>query len=150
MAEFPGKGKVAIVKTTPDTVLEDVREVMRLAGYQDALPKDKDTILKINISWDTWYPACSSTPWQIEGVIQELQAAGYSKVVAGHNDTVVVDARVGETNNKHRYVTDKYGKENVCQIITFGTLKARAAVRDIARVLRVSPADADRIAKLVA
>ncbi len=112
MAEFPGKGKVAILRTQPETVVDDVREVMRLAGYQDALPKEQDTILKINISWDTWYPACSSTPWQIEGVIQELQAAGYPRIVAGHNDTVVVDARAGEENNKHKYVTDKYGLEN--------------------------------------
>lgn len=112
MAEFPGKGKVAIVKTSPDTVVQDVREVMRLAGYQDALPKDKDTLLKINISWDTWYPACSSTPWQIEGAIQELQGADYPRVIAAHNDTVVVDARDGERNNKHSYVTDKYGIEN--------------------------------------
>ncbi|HEX3050805.1 MAG TPA: DUF362 domain-containing protein [Aggregatilineaceae bacterium] len=112
MVNFPGRGKVAIVRTTPDTVVDDVREVMRLAGYQDALPKDKDTLLKINISWDTWYPACSSTPWQIEGVIQELQGAGYPKVIAAHNDTVVVDARAGEINNKHKYVTDKYKIDN--------------------------------------
>jgi len=112
MVNFPGRGKVAIVRTTPDTVVDDVREVLRLAGYQEALPKDKDTLLKINISWDTWYPACSSTPWQIEGVIQELQGAGYPKVIAAHNDTVVVDPRVGEVNNKHKYVTDKYGLDN--------------------------------------
>jgi len=111
MADFPGKGKVAIIGTQPATVVEDVRQVMRLAGYQDALPKDKDTILKINISWDTWYPACSSTPWQLEGAIQELQAAGYPRIIGAHNDTVVVDARDGEDNNKHRYVTDKYGIE---------------------------------------
>jgi len=47
------------------------------------------------------------------------------------------------------YVRERYGRQSVGQIITFGTLKARAAVRDIARVLRVSPADADRIAKLI-
>jgi DNA polymerase-3 subunit alpha len=47
------------------------------------------------------------------------------------------------------YVRERYGRSSVGQIITFGTLKARAALRDIARVLRVSPADADRIAKLV-
>jgi len=47
------------------------------------------------------------------------------------------------------YVRERYGRTSVGQIITFGTLKARAAVRDIARVLRVSPADADRIAKLI-
>ena len=47
------------------------------------------------------------------------------------------------------YVRERYGRKSVGQIITFGTLKARAAVRDIARVLRVSPADVDRIAKLI-
>ncbi|MCZ7542133.1 MAG: DUF362 domain-containing protein [Anaerolineae bacterium] len=112
MAEFPGKGKVAVLKTQPETVLEDYRELMRLAGFREALPVDKETLLKINISWDTWYPACSTAPWQLEGVIQELQAAGYPRLIAAHNDTVVVDARVGERNNKHLYVTEKYGLDN--------------------------------------
>lgn len=47
------------------------------------------------------------------------------------------------------YVRERYGRNSVGQIITFGTLKARAAVRDIARVLGVSPAEADKIAKLI-
>lgn len=47
------------------------------------------------------------------------------------------------------YVRQRYGNSSVGQIITFGTLKARAAVRDIARVMRMSPSDADRIAKLI-
>lgn len=47
------------------------------------------------------------------------------------------------------YVTRKYGRENVAQIITFGTMKARAVVRDVARVMDLSYADADRIAKMV-
>ncbi len=47
------------------------------------------------------------------------------------------------------YVRERYGRDSVGQIITFGTMKARAAVRDIARVLRVSPAEVDRIAKLI-
>jgi uncharacterized protein (DUF362 family) len=108
MSNFPGKGKVAVLKTTPDTILEDIEKVMQLAGFQEALPKDKTTGLKINISWQTWYPACSSTPWQIEGVIRALQNAGYRDLVGVHNDTVVVDTTVGEFNNKHRFVTDKY------------------------------------------
>src|SRR5215208_6854414 len=98
--QFPGRGKVAALKTRPETVLTDVGEVMRLAGYQDALPRDHDTILKINISWQTWYPACSTTPWQLEGVIRTLQDDGYRNLIGAHNGTVVVDARVGERNNK--------------------------------------------------
>ncbi len=109
MSDFPGKGKVAVIKTTPDTVLTDVQQLMKLAGFEQALPKENTTGLKINISWQTWYPACSSTPWQIEGVVQTLQKAGYDDLVGIHNDTVVVDTSVGEVNNKHRYVTDKYG-----------------------------------------
>lgn len=108
MSEFPGKGKVAVLKTTPETVLEDIGKVMKLAGFEAALPKKEKTGLKINISWQTWYPACSSTPWQIEGVIQTLKRAGYKDLVGVHNDTVVVDTADGERNNKHRFVTDKY------------------------------------------
>ncbi len=47
------------------------------------------------------------------------------------------------------YVRHKYGDENVAQIITFGTMMAKAAIRDVARVLSFTYGDADRIAKLV-
>ena len=47
------------------------------------------------------------------------------------------------------YVTRKYGRENVAQIITFGTMKARAVVRDVGRTLGMSYADADRVAKQI-
>ncbi len=48
-----------------------------------------------------------------------------------------------------QYVTQKYGREQVAQIITFGTLGARAAIKDVGRVLDVSYADVDRITKLI-
>ncbi|NOZ27038.1 MAG: DUF362 domain-containing protein [Chloroflexi bacterium] len=111
--DFPGRGKVAILRTRPETVLEDYARLMELAGFEEALPKDKDTILKINISWQTWYPACSTTPWQLEGVIRALQDAGYQNLIGAHNRTVVVDAYVGERNNKHKDVVDAYGVRNV-------------------------------------
>jgi uncharacterized protein (DUF362 family) len=109
MSTFPGKGKVAVVKTSPATVLDDTARVMELAGFRDALPQGPTTALKINISWQTWYPACSSAPWQIEGTALALKNAGYTDLVGVHNDTVVVDAKDGEFNNKHRFVTDRLG-----------------------------------------
>ena len=109
MADFPGKGKVAVLKTSPETVLDDIEKLMKLADFEAALPRGVTTGLKINISWQTWYPACSSAPWQIEGVIQALRSAGYDDLVGVHNDTVVVNTADGERNNKHRYVTDQYG-----------------------------------------
>ena len=48
-----------------------------------------------------------------------------------------------------QYVTEKYGREQVAQIITFGTMAARAAIKDVGRVLDVSYADVDRITKLI-
>jgi len=108
MSEFPGKGKVAVLKTSPETVLDDYQKLMHLAEFESVLPKENTTGLKINISWQTWYPACSSAPWQIEGVIRALQNADYHNIVGVHNDTVVVNTEDGEQNNKHKYVTDKY------------------------------------------
>lgn len=48
-----------------------------------------------------------------------------------------------------RYVADKYGRENVGQIITFGTMKARAVIRDVGRALNIPYGEVDRIAKMV-
>ncbi|MGH9815189.1 MAG: DNA polymerase III subunit alpha, partial [Candidatus Acidiferrales bacterium] len=54
--------------------------------------------------------------------------------------------RRGEVIN---YVTEKYGRENVAQIITFGTMAAKAAIKDVGRALDMPYAEVDRLAKLV-
>ena len=48
-----------------------------------------------------------------------------------------------------QYVIEKYGRERVCQIITFGTMKAKAVIRDVGRALNIPYGDVDKIAKLV-
>ncbi len=48
-----------------------------------------------------------------------------------------------------QYVIDKYGREKVAQIVTFGTMAARSSIRDVARVLKLPLQEADRLAKLV-
>jgi uncharacterized protein (DUF362 family) len=110
---FAGRGRVALLRTRPETVLDDYRRLLDLAGYEASLPKDRPTLLKINISWQQWYPACSTAPWQLEGVVQTLLEGGYRELIAAHNRTVVVDAYVGEKNNKYKLVVDKYGLRNV-------------------------------------
>ncbi len=47
------------------------------------------------------------------------------------------------------YVTQKYGRDNVAQIITFGTMMAKAAIKDVGRAMQIPYADVDRIAKMV-
>lgn len=60
-----------------------------------------------------------------------------------------VDFCVNGRDKVIKYVIEKYGKENVSQIATFGTLKAKAAIKDVGRALGLSYAETDRIAKLV-
>ncbi len=50
------RSKVAILRTTPGTILADYHELMNLAGYQDVIAKDADTALKVNISWHFFFP----------------------------------------------------------------------------------------------
>jgi uncharacterized protein (DUF362 family) len=107
--------KVAVLKTKPETVLDDIGKLMRLADYPLELSKEFPLALKINITWHKWYPACSTTPWQLEGVIKTLLEDGYEKdkIYGAHNRTVVVSAKKGEVANKHKVVLDKYGIANI-------------------------------------
>ena len=109
------RSKVAILRTSPATVLEDYHRLMNLAGYQEVVDKSADTALKVNISWHFFYPASSTTPWQLEGVIRAMKADGYDKdlIHACHNRTVVIDAHLGERENKQIDVVQAHGLRNV-------------------------------------
>ena len=104
---------VAVIKTNPATVAADIGSAMRLAGYNSQLAPDVATLLKINISWQHYYPACSTSPWQLDGVIKTLKEDGFADLIPTHNGTVVVDAREGEVNNKHDVVVRRHGLESV-------------------------------------
>jgi uncharacterized protein (DUF362 family) len=110
-----GKSKVAIVKTSASTVLDDYHRLMNLANYQQVIDKQADTALKVNISWHFFFPGSSTTPWQLEGVIRALQKDGYDKnlIHACHNRTVVIDAHLGERENKQINVVQEHGLRNV-------------------------------------
>lgn len=107
----PTTSKVAVVRTSPDSVLDDIAAAMRMAGYERALPQGVPTLLKVNTSWQHYYPACSTSPWQLDGAIRTLKADGYRDIIPAHNGTVVVDAKVGVVNNKHKPVEDMHGLE---------------------------------------
>jgi uncharacterized protein (DUF362 family) len=107
------RAKVAVLKTRPETVIEDYARLMRLAEFETFLPKGVPTILKVNISWQKYYPACSTVPWQLEGVARTLVESGYKDLIAGHNGTVVVDSHRGERNNRQRPVQDRYGMKTL-------------------------------------
>lgn len=103
--------KVSVLFTRPDRVLDDIARLMRLADYKEHLPASAPIGLKINISWQVYYPGCSTTPWQLDGVIRTLLADGYRResLIGIHNRTVVVDSKIGEVNNKHAPVLRQHG-----------------------------------------
>lgn len=105
--------KVAVVKTSPETVLGDIKAAMQLAEYKDYLEPSLDVILKINTSWQHYYPACSTSPWQLDGVITALKGDGFNNIIPAHNGTVVVDSREGELNNKHKSVQEMHNLKSV-------------------------------------
>lgn len=128
------KSKVAIVRTSPETVLEDTHRVMNLAGYREVIQPQHDTALKINISWHFFYPGSSTTPWQLDGVIRAMKRDGYNPdLIHGcHNRTVVIDAHLGERENKQVNVTDLHGLRNVHLYEGEEWIHIRDAVGDLA------------------
>jgi uncharacterized protein (DUF362 family) len=109
------RSKVAILRTTPATVLSDYHELLNLADYQQTIDRTVDTALKVNISWHFFFPGSSTTPWQLEGVIRAMQRDGYDRNLmhACHNRTVVIDAHLGERENKQVNVVEAHGLPNV-------------------------------------
>ena len=104
---------VSVLYTSAPTVLDDFRRVMELANFRDHLPKTSETLLKVNISWQHYYPGCSTSPWQLDGVTQTLKNAGYDRITPVQNGTVVVDSHDGERGNKHDKVFEKHGMTSV-------------------------------------
>ena len=90
------RSRVAVVRTRPETVLDDVGGLMRRLDYARALPRDRRTILKDNISWHLPFLSANSTPWQLEGVVRTLREDGYRDLLGLHNQTVVTDAHRGD------------------------------------------------------
>jgi hypothetical protein len=103
--------RVAVVRTRPDTVIADYARVMDLAGYRDTLSRDRDTLIKLNLSWTKYFPSCSSQPWQVDGVLTKMLADGFSRdrLIPIENKTVVTNPREGCRNNRWEPVLDRHG-----------------------------------------
>jgi uncharacterized protein (DUF362 family) len=102
------KSKVAVLKTKPETILQDIDRLTKLAGMSSVLQNGATTILKDNISWHFPFPAANSTPWQMEGTILALRNSGFNDIVCVQNKTVVTDAFKGEDLNNYLPVFRRY------------------------------------------
>ena len=98
----PSTALVAVVKTRPETVLDDYTRLMEAARWQDNLDMSQDTIIKLNLSWTKYFPACSTQPWQLEGTLRTLLDAGMPphRLFPLENKTVVTNPHEGCRNNR--------------------------------------------------
>lgn len=101
--------KVAVLRVSPATILEDIERLHALAEVDQALDPSAQTILKDNISWHFPFPGANTTPWQLEGTARALRKHGYEDLVCVQNKTVVTDAFKGEDLNGYVPIFNEYG-----------------------------------------
>jgi len=105
---MPTRSKVAVLRTKPETVLQDYQKVFQLADGAKVLDAKAATILKDNISWHFPMPGANTTPWQLEGTILALKRAGFSDLVCVQNQTVVINVSKGEDLNGYLPIFKRY------------------------------------------
>jgi hypothetical protein len=95
------RAKVAVLRTSAEKVVEDYRKLLELVDYKSILDFDQETIIKLNLSWTKYFPACSSQPWQVEGVLRTFVEDGFprDKLFPVENKTVVTNPIKGARNN---------------------------------------------------
>ena len=88
-----------------------VARVLDLSGYRETISPARETLLKLNLSWTQYFPACSTEPWQLEGVVRKLLEDGFERerLLPVENKTVVTNPRKGCTNNLWEPILDRYG-----------------------------------------
>ena len=142
------KSVVAVLRSSPGTVLNDIARLADLAGMSRALDAGVPTVLKDNISWHLPFLSANTTPWQLEGAILACRAGGARDLVAVHNDTVVTDPRRGLTHCRLGPVYRKYDVPEVF-ICDPGTAWSSYRPRARMRVLDALYAEGIRIPEVM-
>ncbi|MFX1375015.1 MAG: DUF362 domain-containing protein [Promethearchaeota archaeon] len=103
--------QIFVIKTSPKKILEDYKKILHLTNYEKLYNKNKNIIIKLNLSWSKFFPACSSPPWQLEGILKTMLEDGYNpkKLFTAENRTVVTNIERGLHGNKWSSIIKKYG-----------------------------------------
>jgi len=104
------KPRIYIKKVSSKTILQDYSDLLDMAGYKKFFKPEKKTMVKLNLSWSKYYPACSSPPWQVEGILRKLKLDGFpsKNVFTCENRTVVTNIARGLKGNKWEPIITKY------------------------------------------
>ncbi|UYP47306.1 hypothetical protein NEF87_003591 [Candidatus Lokiarchaeum ossiferum] len=104
------KPQIFVKKTSSKTIIDDYAKLMELANYTKFFSPEQKTLVKLNLSWSKYYPACSSPPWQVEGVLKKMKDDGFSgkNIFTCENRTVVTNIAKGLKGNKWSPIITKY------------------------------------------
>lgn len=120
------QSKVVFLLTSPETVIADYSRLMRLASIGESLPKGNPSIIGIDLTWHHFFPGCSSTPWQIDGVLGALIDNGYPRgnLIPLVRKQPAVSVKFGEILNRQRMAVERHGL-----VISHPEREGAAAVR---------------------
>jgi len=99
---------ISVLRTAPSTILSDYKRLLSLSEYQHIIDKGTRVLLKLNLSWSLYYPACSTQPWQLEGIVKTLKEDQYSDILAVENRTVLTDIEKGLAGNRWSSILERY------------------------------------------
>lgn len=99
---------VTIIRTNPSDILSDYATLLDKSNITNYLSPNSETLLKLNLSWSLYYPACSTEPWQLDGVVRNLRKLGYHDLIAAENRTVVTKIEKGLMGNKWEPILQRY------------------------------------------
>ena len=102
------RAKVAVLRTTPEKVVDDYQRLFELADGPTSLDPNLTTILKDNISWHFPFPSANTTPWQMEGTVLALRKHGFQSLACVQNKTVVTNAFKGTDLNGYWPICKSY------------------------------------------
>lgn len=74
------KARVAVIRTAPEVILGDIDRVCHTAGLREALEPGAATVLKDHVARRYPFPGANTTPWQLEGAVETLAAAGFGRL----------------------------------------------------------------------
>jgi len=109
------KTRVAVLKTSPETIVSDYGRLMRLVSYTDTIVPGNETALNIDLSWHHFFPGSSATPWQLDGVLNTLIEDGFTSelLYACYGAKSGISTLKGEVLNRHVPVIKRYGIRNL-------------------------------------
>lgn len=111
---MPRTSEVVVLRTRPETVVADYGRLLASAGFfegPDSVPAGSELLIKLNLSWTRYFPACSTAPWQLDGVLSALLARGFdpARLLPVENKTVVTDPEKGARLNGWDGVLARHG-----------------------------------------